>query len=219
MSLKHASLGLAVLLALGTAQGEPQPGNLHFVVRHRHRLGSCQGPLRIETNGITYETPHVKHARTWTFRDIRHATFVSKTRLALRTHGTPEMWEFRLREGEWSAATYRLFAERVERGATSRILFPAAPVLYELPARHLHWRGSCEGTLRIGAKEIVYDTADAEDRRIWRARDLRSFGSASPYDLRLTTEEETFNFDLKQALPREVYDHFWRTIYEKERNR
>ncbi|MGH8245385.1 MAG: hypothetical protein ACREUU_03020 [Gammaproteobacteria bacterium] len=214
MKFRHSILALIPLFAVVSLEAR-QEASLGFAVRHKHRWGSCEGALRVSKDGVGYETAHQKHARTWSFRDIRHADFRSKTRLALRTYGAPETWHFHLREGDWSPDAYRLLARRVERGVTSRILYPATTFLYELPVRHRHLRGGCEGTLRIGLEETIYDTQEPKHRRIWRSRDLRSFGSAGPHDLRLTTEEETFTFDLKQPLQKEVYDHLWKTTHEK----
>ena len=44
-------------------------------------------------------------------------------------------------------------------------------------------------------------------------RDIRSFGTTGAYDLRLSTEQESFSFDLKQPLNQEVYDYLWQRIY------
>ncbi len=171
--------------------------------------------LRIDEAGVGYETVHRKHARTWVFRDLRRVEFVSPTHLIIDGYLGHEM-SFRLLEGEFSAEAYRLLADNVARTVTSRVPFPASKFLYELPVKHRHRLGGCEGVLRIGGTRLVYQTDNAEDRRIWRARDIRSFGTTGPYHLRLTTDRETFSFDLKTPLEREVYDYLWTNLYAKE---
>jgi len=216
VNLRYPTSALLLLVAIGAITvAQAQTTSVQFAVRHEHRWGSCEGILRVDSTGITYETPDEEHARTWPFRDIRQAEFRSSKKLELRTYGKPETWKFELLEGEWSPEAYALFSGNVERVVTSRVLFPAGAFVHELPVRHRHRHGGCEGVLRIGPGEIVYDTGHPEDRRIWRMRDLRSFGSSGAYNLRLTTEQETFNFDLKQALEREVYDYLWAHVYER----
>ena len=39
-------------------------------VKHRHRLGGCQGSLKVEEKRIVYETEHEGDARIWLYRDI-----------------------------------------------------------------------------------------------------------------------------------------------------
>lgn len=204
-----------LLLAIGELGALAQSLPIRFSVRHQHRFGHCDGLLRLDENAIAYETGHREHGYRWPFPDIRHLEIFSPTRLILSTYGRPEKFDFRLREAELTADAYRLLAEKVERGLTSRVLFTERQFRFALPARHKHRRGGCQGTVRIGAAEIVYETEHPEDRRLWRMRDIRSFGTAGPYDLRLTTERETFTFDLKERLPQEAYDHLWGVVYQK----
>jgi len=207
--LLFAALLLGSMASLAFAQAAP----IRFSVRHKHRYGSCQGILLLNEQGMAYETAHREHGHRWLFRDLRHVEIVSPARLVLHAYVKPTPFDFWLSEGELTADAYRLLAAHMERGLTSRVLFPRAPSLYELPVKHNHRLGGCEGILRIGSAEIVYDTPRAEDRRLWRMRDLRGFGTAGRYNLRLSTENETFTFDLKQPLSQEVHDYLWKTLY------
>ena len=204
---------LLVLLNLGALPALAQAQRMSFSVRHEHRLGHCEGLLRIDTNGLAYETPHRAHVRVWPFSDIRQLDILSTKRLVVHTYGKPESFNFQLGEGELTADAYRLLAEHIERGVTSRVLFPATQFRFELPVKHRHRFGGCEGILRIGTGQVIYETQNADDRRLWRMRDIRGFGTTGPYDLRLSTEQESFTFDLKQPLNQEVYDHLWQAIY------
>ncbi len=211
--LRGLIVNLLLLLSLGELPAFAQPDSFRFSVRHKHWFKHCEGALRMDGSGIAYETPHRKHARVWSFRDLRHLEILSPTRLVINTYGNPAMFDFRLREAELTGDVYRFLAQHVERGLTSRVLFAATDFLDERPVKHRHRRGGCEGMLRIGLNEITYNTENVGDRRRWRMRDIRSFGTTGPYDLRLTTEKETFTFDLKVALSQQVYDHLWKTIH------
>ena len=204
---------LLVLLSLSGLHTLAQPQGMSFAVRHEHRLGHCEGLLRIDTSGLAYETPHRAHARVWSFSDIRQLEILSTKRLTIHTYGKPESFTFRLREGELTADAYRFLAEHIERGLTSRALFPATQFRFEFRVKHRHRFGGCEGILRIGTAQIIYETQDADHRWLWRMRDIRSFGTTGAYDLRLSTEQESFSFDLKQPLNQEVYDYLWQRIY------
>lgn len=206
-------LNLVFLLNLGLLRVLAQSQSVSFSVRHEHRLGQCNGTLRIEGKGVTFETSHRKHARVWSFSDIRQLEILSRTRLAVHIYGKPETFNFGLREGELTVDTYRLLSDRIERGVTSRVLFLGTEFAFELPAKHRHRLGGCEGVLRIAGIEIIYTTENAKDTRIWRIRDIRSFGTMAPYDLRLSTEKETFTFDLKEPLSQKLYDDLWQKIY------
>lgn len=208
LSVPHFAAGA------GQASAPATPAAMTFQVRHGHAFRHCEGALRLDESGIFYESSHAEHSRRWSFRDIRHIEIESPTELVVLTYGKPARFTFELRQGNFSEA-YRFLAGRLERGLTSRILAPAAEEKrFEVPTKHRHGRGGCEGVLRIGETEILYETDHAEDKRIWRIRDLRSFGTSGPYQLRLATERETFTFDLKEPLPQDVYDFLWQKVYD-----
>ncbi|MGH8247006.1 MAG: hypothetical protein ACREUU_11320, partial [Gammaproteobacteria bacterium] len=77
---RYAISTLILLFAVASLEARQEADSLGFAVRHNHRWGGCEGMLRISKDGIAYETAHQKHARKWSFRDIRHADFRSKTR-------------------------------------------------------------------------------------------------------------------------------------------
>ena len=96
---------------------------------------------------------------------------------------------------------------------------PAAK--YQLPVKHQHALGGCQGSLEIGEHEIVYKTSHSSDSRIWRYDQLTSIGSTGPFQLRLSGMERTggeygaeknFIFDLKRRLDPEIYDFLWRRV-------
>jgi len=44
-------------------------GNVHLV-RHRHRLGGCEGQLSVEEERLIYSTDHASDNRVWMLREI-----------------------------------------------------------------------------------------------------------------------------------------------------
>ncbi len=51
------------------------------------------------------------------------------------------------------------------------------------------------------------------DSRTWLFRDIQTIGSSGPFNFRVSTELESYNFDLKERLPEWAYDFAWSTLY------
>jgi hypothetical protein len=87
-------------------------------------------------------------------------------------------------------------------------------IIQQIPVRHRHRLGGCQGTLSILGDRIVYETEDPDDSRTWRLADIESFASTGEFDLRVSTAEETYRFDLKVPLDDQAYRHMWQNVYE-----
>ncbi len=221
---------MILLLALLVTQGGPSNPGWSFDVRHDHAWGACHGSLTVSESGIRLETSEPDHAREWSWADIQLFEIVSSTEIRIHSyesHGAFGLWrdrQFRIEITGGAAldeALYRFARERSPRPIRTRMVFdaPAGPrpdagrTLQEIPARHDHALGGCEGTLRIAVDEIAYIAEDPNDSRVWRLDDLASFASTDPFDLRLSTRDETFHFDLKLPLTEAAYAHIWRSVY------
>jgi hypothetical protein len=98
-------------------------------------------------------------------------------------------------------------------------LIPASiKAIYEIPVKHQHVFGGCQGTLGIGDQYVVYRTSNKSHSRVWRYEDLSSIGSTGPFQLGLSTLERTggeygseknYIFDLKHRLDPTAYDFIW----------
>ena len=88
--------------------------------------------------------------------------------------------------------------------------------MQEFPVRHDHLFGGCQGIIDVTENRIIYVTDNPNDSRIWRLADVESFASTNEFDLRISTREETFHFDLKIPLNRETYQHIWNKVYEPQ---
>jgi hypothetical protein len=91
---------------------------------------------------------------------------------------------------------------------------------YEMPARHRHSFGGCQGTIRIYGDRVVYESARPENSGLWRWTDIRAISRTNPYQLSITSYEpkmggptKTYNFDLKERMSDAVYDYLWSRIY------
>ena len=98
----------------------------------------------------------------------------------------------------------------------TRVIFSDTVIVQEIPVRHRHGIGGCQGILTIAQDKIIYRTQHEGDSRIWLLKDLESFASNDPFHLRLSTAFETFNFDLKLPLQEAAYEHIWKALHSPD---
>ncbi|MBI4482655.1 MAG: hypothetical protein HY652_07170 [Acidobacteria bacterium] len=56
-----------------------------LAVRHRHRLGGCQGSLKIAEDRIIFESEEALHSRIWFYRDIQTMALTDPFQFRLST--------------------------------------------------------------------------------------------------------------------------------------
>jgi hypothetical protein len=217
------SILLAVLLLFQTGLEEHR-----FQVRHDHAFGGCQGELIFSDAGVRFEARDGEHSQSWDYSDVQFFEFVSEHEIRLHTYeseGVIRLWGdrdllFTLETGAVGRMTYQFVRERSPRPVRANQIFAdgtgepdVAPLLQELPVRHTHFLGGCEGILRIWPDRITFETEHDPDSRIWLLDDLESFASTDDFDLRISTRNETFHFDLKRPLDRTSYNRIWEVVY------
>ena len=100
---------------------------------------------------------------------------------------------------------------------------------YQLPVKHLHSLGGCQGQLIFTPEAIYYETEHAEDARAWRLTTaVDSVWSGQSYELELCVYENNprefgqariFQFSLKEPLDPEFSRHLKLKFYELWRSR
>ncbi len=210
---------IATLAFIVFLQGPPlQTQTLH--VRHEHAIGVCTGTLTFSATDIRYETKEKKHQRTWSYPDVKFFEIVSAGELKIHSYesegvlklGADRDFTFKLTEGQITNELYALLVEKSPRTVVTRMIFTDTEVIQEIPVRHRHNLGGCQGVLTIARDKVIYRTAHEGHPRIWRLKDLESFASNDPFHLRLSTAFETFNFDLKLPLQEAAYEHIWKAV-------
>jgi hypothetical protein len=202
------------------------PAESRFQVKHEHDIGSCRGELVFKEDTVEYVTSHKKDARTWKYIDIQQLGLVGDKKISLVTYedrklqfGKDKLFHFELTEGTIPPPLWTSLQARLTKPLVSAVIPELPPAKYEIPVKHQHTLGGCQGILEIGEQEVVYKTSHQSDSRIWRYEDLSSIGSTGPFQLRLSSMERTggefggeknFIFDLKRRLDPEVYDFLWR---------
>ena len=135
--------------------------------------------------------------------------------------GKDKVFNFELTEGTVPPSLWRSLQARLTKPLVSAVIPKLPEAKYQLPVKHQHALGGCQGTLQSGEQYVVYETTHKSDSRIWRYEDPSSIGSTGPFQIRLSSMERTngehgaeknFIFDLKRRLDPEIYDFLWGKI-------
>lgn len=214
---------LSILIPVG-AKGLAQEFTL--AVEHDHAIGSCKGNLIINADGVEYKTANKDHAREWAYVDIKMIKLVSPTRIGVLTYessrkklGADKSFEFKVLKDEVAKALSDFLLDRVTRPLATSFVRSDEKAQYEIPARHSHTFGGCQGTIKAYDDRLVYESSKPEDSRHWRWTDIQSISRGGPYRFTITTYEpkfggpaRSFNFDLKERMDDAVYDYVWAKI-------
>jgi hypothetical protein len=201
-----------------------QPDQFSFRVKHQHMVGACEGTLIFSPASVRYETKEKGHSKIWSYSDVKYFEILSSEEISIHSFedsgvlrlGQDRDYDFRILDGKISNELYKALVDRSPRAVVTRLTAPTTSIVQEIPVRHRHNLGGCEGTLSIGGDQIIYRTAHKDDSRVWRLKDIQSFSSIDPFHLRLSTTFETFNFDLKLPLEQAAQELLWKAVYEPD---
>lgn len=206
-----------------------------FTVIHEKRLWSDgHGTFDITDEGIRYTSNKAEDSRNWTYRDIQLLDRISRKEFAILSYedegrylGRDKSYHFVITEGEFTDELFRKISERMDRPATNRTIANSGIVRYQVPVKHTHTFGGCEGDLRFTGDSIIYATTHEEDAREWKlGRDVQSVWSSDPYQLEIHVYENNrrefsktrvYKFQLKEALDLEIYRKLKLQLYDLDR--
>ena len=201
-------------------------------VRHDHDpWGACEGELIISDTGVEYRTEKEKHSRTWPWQDIQSVDRKSEARFTILTYadqslllGRDQPYDFDVlpESPPLDDRTFDLISDKLPKPVVDRLPDQPKEVEYEVPVKHLHTFGGCEGTLKFGPDLIVFETSHEKDARTWR-KDLEVSGiwSVHDFDLQIQVHEKdtgdvyntrNFRFQLKEPLDSEYYEKLRREL-------
>lgn len=222
-SAMTASIGFLLALASMASAQEST-----FPVEHNHTFKSCKGDLIINNEGVEYRTTHKNHSRKWTYTDIKMIKLVSPTQVTVLTYesrwltlGRDEAFDFKVLKGELSKDVNDFLLARVSSPLATSFVKSEENPRYAIPVRHRHSFGGDQGTLKVYADGVAYDSVRTKNSRRWRWTDIQSISRTGPYQFAVTTYEPrfggptmTYNFDLKERMDDTVYDFVWSRIYK-----
>ena len=221
-------LNVIALLVLVFGGREALGQEFKFQVEHDHLVKSCKGELTISPQGLEYRTENKEHARKWDFTDIKMIKLESPKKVEVITYessrktlGQDKTFEFKVLEGEVTKGVSDFLLARVERPLATSFVATEEKPRYELPVRHRHRFGECQGTLKVYADRVIYQSDKQDNSRYWRWTDIQSISRTGPYQFGVTTYEpefggpsKTYNFDLKEQMDEKVYDYLWTRVYK-----
>jgi hypothetical protein len=183
---------------------------------HRTLEGSVSGTLLIDDAGVEFRSANLKER--WTWLDIQSFDLAGRefTLISYRNRRWHEPGErrfhFTLAEPVPPAIASEV-STRVARPVRNGDPQPAALATSEIPAHRRAFTGGSNGMLRLRNDGIDYVTKDGRDARSWRWEDIETIANPNPWELRIGGYREIAEFDLKQPIPRDVFERIWDRLY------
>jgi hypothetical protein len=191
--------------------------------RLHHGLESSPGTLTLRQDGVVFR-PTKGTILRWPFLEIQTFDLLSPRRLAITGyenrswHGHGERkYRFDL-SVEMPPDIAAELARGVAKPVRNAVPNPTATSFATIPARHRTLAGGTNGTLHFGPDGIDYLTTNGRGGRSWRWSDIQTLAKPDPFQLRVNSYRETFTFELKQPMSRELFDRLWDEIYAHDVN-
>ncbi len=210
--------GLVFMISGGAAHAAAAESPRWQAPAEWHRLlrKTVRGTLLVDDEGVEFRS--AKFNERWAYVEI-HSFELSAKELTLNSYQNrpwhePGERNFRF---SWTEPmppdVAAQLTARVGKPVRNGIPTATAAALTQIPAHHRMWSGGSNGTLRVKADGIDYVTENGHDSRAWRWVDIQTIANPDPYELRVTGYREIVDFDLKQPLPRAVFEQIWDRLY------
>ncbi len=212
---------------------QPLAAQTFDVIHEKTLWRDGSGKIEITDEGIVFVAEKEEDSRTWRYEDIQYFDRISGKEFTILSYedssmllGRDKQYHFLITEGELTAEIFYRIKDRLNKPATNREFPDVVNARYELPVKHLHTFGGCEGTLKFTEDGIYYVTEHKKDAREWRlATDIQSIWSSKRYQLEIHTfdnnrrefsKTRVYKFDLKEPLDPEVYRSLKLRLYDLE---
>jgi hypothetical protein len=189
-----------------------------------HRgLGSSPGTLTLSQDGVVFRPTKGTNFHL-PFLEIQTFDLLSAHRLVITGYENRSWHEHGERKYRFDLSVAMppdIAAELVRRVAKpvrNADPNPTASSFATIPARHRTLAGGTNGTLHFGPDGIDYLTTNGQGGRSWRWSDIQTLAKPDPFQLRVNSYRDTFTFELKQPLSRELFDRLWDEIYAHDLN-
>lgn len=206
---------------------QPKPGsaaasvaNWQSPARLRHLFTKTSGTLVINDQGVEFR-PNKGSPLRWPYVEIQ-SFHLSAKRLDLETYQNRSWHLSGDREFHFSLtdtvppAVAEAFALHVQKPAENGRPDPNASSFASIPARHRTFGGGTNGVLHFRKDGIDYVTAKGRGSRSWRWSDIQTIANPDPFHFRIQGYRETFEFELKKPMSRELFDRVWDAVYARD---
>jgi hypothetical protein len=219
---------LAILLL-----AQPLAAQTFSVIHEKSLWRDGKGKIEITDEGIEFKADKEKDSRIWKYEDIQYFDRISSKEFTILSYedsrlllGRDKQYHFLITDGELTEAVFNQIRARMNKPATNRQFPAVTDVQYQLPVKHLHTFGGCEGTLKFTEDAIYYVTNDKKDAREWRYdTDIQSIWSSDRYQLEIHAYDNNrrefsrtrvYKFELKEPLDPQVYRSLKLKLYHLE---
>ena len=206
-----------------------------FTVIHEKRFWpDDHGIVEVTDEGIRYIADDSKESKRWSYQDIQSLERINGTEFTVLSYedearylGRDKSYHFVITEGEFTDELFRKMSEKIGRPVTDRVVPDSVVVQYQVPVKHIHAFGGCEGVLKFTKDSLIYAAERKEDSRVWKLdRDVQSVWSSDRYQLEIHVYENnrkefsqtrTYRFSLKSPLDPEIYRKLKLKLYDLEK--
>ncbi|HEV2234718.1 MAG TPA: hypothetical protein VGV68_15105 [Terriglobia bacterium] len=203
--------------------GKPVPPLIwQSPARLHHGLRTVRGTLMVDANGIEFRSDQ-RNSHRWPFGEIQ--TFDLATHRFVLTSYENRGWhqpgDRRYRFDFSQTMPPSVAAElslRVIKPVRNGDPDPNHPAFATIPARHTTRTGGSSGVLRFGGNGIDYVTPTQRDSRSWKWSDIQTIANPDAFHLRVGAYRETFEFELKEPMSKELFDRLWDYVYSRDLN-
>jgi len=198
-----------------------------LTAREDRAIGSHPGTLRLDANGLAFETGDARDDRRWSYEQVRQFRFESSRRLVVEVYesrgwtgfGKSRTFEYRT-DGAIPAEWVAFASAHSAKPVVTSILPPRpVPAAQEVPVNH---EGTdTAGVLRLYGDGLAFETDRDGYARFWRFEDLDSVLRQDRYRLLVSAYEGSrehvrpFLFTLKEELAPALFDVLWRRLNER----
>jgi len=189
-----------------------------------HRgLGGSPGTFTLSQDGLVFH-PTKGATLHWPFLEIQTFDLLSPRRLVITGYENRSWHQHGERKYHFDLSVAMPpdiaaeLARRVAKPVRNADPNPTATNFATVPARHRTLAGGTNGTLHFGPDGIDYLTTNGQGGRSWRWSDIQTLAKPDPFQLRVNSYRETFTFELKQPMSRELFDRLWDEIYAHDLN-
>ena len=180
------------------------------------------GALHVDAKGVRFLSSNGQTTITIPMQDLREADVADAHALQFETYDV-EKWKpierrkyrFRAQPDAPVEELARFLAAHVHRPVVGHY---AAASQFRVPVYHRRTLGGASGTLEIGQDSIRFVSDKLADSRTWLYSDIETIGRPDSFRFRVTTNRETYVFELKADLPDAAYHFAWSKVYELERS-
>jgi hypothetical protein len=219
---------MVVLLA------QPLAAQAFKVIHVKTLCRDGRGEVEFTDKGVAYKAAKEKNSRFWKYVDIQYFDRLSEKEFTILSYedqrlllGRDKEYRFRITDGTLTDEDFRKIQGWLGKPSTDRVIPEITGLEYEIPAKHLHTLGGCEGMLEFTKDAIYYVTPDKKDARVWRlGLDVQSVWSNDPYRLEIYTYDNNrrefsrtreYQFDLKKPLDSTFYRKLKLKLYDLEK--